>query len=341
MCKSELKMSSADGADIKEYEMPRMSLINHVLAVLSLGILCGWYFIFILVIVPLLCYGCFCSFYIKIVSGMLITVLVTFSVTPLSYKPLPWFYKSSLFAIWRDYFDYKTDLTAITEDKTFDHDAKYLFAEFPHGSFPLAQIISASIMDQLGGEMKKPICGLGADAIFMFPLMRQFMSSLGVHPANRKNITKILNQYSRIAIIPGGIAEMYLINDKTEEIYLKERKGFIKAAIQEGSSIVPTYFYGNTTLFTIIGGSGSTDSFLAKLSRSLKMSIMFFYGRFFLPIPYRKPLLMVCGKAIEVRKNDNPTIEEIDEVLEKLKDSVTKLYYEKRPDWERRPFEIK
>jgi 2-acylglycerol O-acyltransferase 2 len=269
-----------------------------------------------------------------------ITIFLTLSVTPLTYKPQRWFFKGPLFNIWREYFDYKIDISAITEDKTFNHDAKYLFAEFPHGSMPVAQIISASIMDQISGD-RPSICGLGADAVFMFAGMRQFMSALGVHPANRSNITKILNNYKRVAIIPGGIAEIYLINDKTEQIYLKERKGFVKAAIQEGAAIVPTFFFGNSRLFTIVGGSGSTDSFLAKLSRSLKMSIIFFYGRFYLPIPFRRPLLMVLGKPIEVKQKDNPTIEEIDEVLEKLQESVTKLYYEKRPSWETRPFEIK
>ena len=203
---------------------------------------------------------------------------------------------------------------------------------------PVAQIVSASVMDKIDD---KAICGLGADAIFVFPIMRQFMSWLGVHPASRKNITKILNNHQNVAVIPGGIAEMYLINDKTEEIYLNERKGFIKAAIQEGSAIIPTFFYGNTTLFTIIGGSGSTDSFLAKLSRQLKASIMFFYGRYFLPIPYRKPLLMACGTPVEVTQNDNPTIEEINEVMQRLQEGVKTLYNETKPVWETRPLVIK
>jgi len=203
---------------------------------------------------------------------------------------------------------------------------------------PVAQIVSASVMDRI--EKNRPICGLGADAIFVFPVMRQFMSWLGVHPASRKNITKILNNHQNVAVIPGGIAEMYLINEITEEIYLNERKGFIKAAIQEGADIIPTFFYGNTTLFTIVGGSGS-DSFLAKISRQLKASIMFFYGRYFLPIPYRKPLFMACGTPVQVTQNDNPTIEEINEVMQRLQSGVMQLYSETRPSWETRPLLIK
>ena len=35
-------------------------------------------------------------------------------------------------------------------------------------------------------------------------------------------------------MIPGGIAEMYLVSDKTEGLFLKKRQNTVKAAIQEG-----------------------------------------------------------------------------------------------------------
>ena len=38
----------------------------------------------------------------------------------------------------------------------------------------------------------------------------------------------------RCAIIPGGIAEMYLVSDKQEGLFLRKRQSTVKAAIQEG-----------------------------------------------------------------------------------------------------------
>jgi hypothetical protein len=38
----------------------------------------------------------------------------------------------------------------------------------------------------------------------------------------------------RCAIIPGGIAEMYLVSEKSEGLFLRKRQNTIKAAIQEG-----------------------------------------------------------------------------------------------------------
>jgi hypothetical protein len=50
-----------------------------------------------------------------------------------------------------------------------------------------------------------------------------------------QNITGIYKDGYHVAIIPGGIAEMFIISETEEKIYLKARKGFVKAAIQEVS----------------------------------------------------------------------------------------------------------
>ena len=107
--------------------------------------------------------------------------------------------------------------------------------------------------------------------------------------------------------MPGGIAEMFVVNEETESLYLKTRQNTIKAAIQEGADIVPTFFFGNSRTFTVLGakkdGNGA-ESGLAKLSRKFRASILFFYGRHFLPVPYRQHLHMATGNVVPVTQND-------------------------------------
>jgi len=177
--------------------------------------------------------------------------------------------------------------------------------------------------------------------VFMFPIMRQLMAWIGTMPASPKSIHKILSRGRHCAIIPGGIAEMYLSNFDTEEVYLKKRRNTVKIAIKEGVSILPLYFFGNTKLFSVVGANGGTDSLLARFSRSLRASVMFFYGRYYLPIPYRHPIHMVGGMAVEVKQMDEPTEEYIDDVMARLMASLTKVYEEKKPAWEQRPLVIK
>ena len=62
------------------------------------------------------------------------------------------------------------------------------------------------------------------------------------------------------------------------------------------------------------------------LSRALRVSLVFFSGRWGLPIPYRIPLLAVFDAPIIVKKNPNPTREEVQNLLTELEDRVTKLF---------------
>jgi 2-acylglycerol O-acyltransferase 2 len=114
----------------------------------------------------------------------------------------------------------------------------------------------------------------------------------------------------------------------------------VKAAIEEGAHIIPVFFFGNTRQFKIIGSPGE-NSFLSRLSRKLRTSIVFFYGRFGLPIPFRHPIKMVSGEIVEVDQCSSPTAEQVEEVMNRVIKSVTDLYNSpKKPSWETRPLVV-
>ena len=210
---------------------------------------------------------------------------------PLTNKPRPSFYNSWLFTTWRKYFDYSWINYAKLEKGK-----KYIFLEMPHGIFPMGQFISAScVIDVFGPD--DLFIGIGASVVYYFPILRHIFSLCGTRPATRRNITKILDEGYHCTILPGGIAEMYLCSNEVENVYLKKRKGSIKAALQEGANIIPVYFFGNSHLFDTYN-SGGTTSFISRISRKLQASIVFFTGRHYLPVPFRHPLKMVIGKLL-------------------------------------------
>lgn len=51
-----------------------------------------------------------------------------------------------------------------------------------------------------------------------------------------------------------------------------------------------------------------------------------FWGRFFLPIPYRTPIVGVMAKPIPVVQCDNPSNEEIDRLHEQLLVAMQELF---------------
>jgi 2-acylglycerol O-acyltransferase 2 len=310
------------------FAMKPMGIMRYYTAKVSLGLFAGWYYFCLFPIFPSLA---FLTYLGSLPAGATLGYLAYLTVCPLSYKPWPAFQYSWLLKLWREYFDFSFDCSSIMNGKMKDGE-NYMLCDMPHGIHPMGPFLSTSITREImPGYDMLPV---GADAIFLFPVMRQIFSWIGTRPAHRKNITKIFEMGQRCVVLPGGIAEMFIVNDKTEALYLTKRHSTVKAAIQEGAHLVPTFFFGNSRLFDPIAGLGK-DSWLARFSRKMRTSIVLFN-----PFPHRRPLRMVTGDIIEVKKNPNPSDEEVNEVLQKLIAGVKKVYEEKKPEWENRPLEI-
>lgn len=90
----------------------------------------------------------------------------------------------------------------------------------------------------------------------------------------------------------------------------------------------------------VLAGSSSSQSWLAKLSRKVRASIVLFYGRQGLPVPFRHPIRMCSGEVVEVEQKSFPSDADVQGVMDRLIQSVTKLYRTNKPDWETRPLII-
>jgi len=187
--------------------MRQLALWKHIVAYVTLGLLCGWYQ-FIILVTPILGFFAWRGSYF---CGSVLAIGVTLTFSPLSHKP--WFPFTRLFIwkIWREYFEFDYEASVKLETGK-----KYIFFEFPHGIFPMGQFLSSSIVEDAFPD--RMICGTAANVVFMFPIMRQIMAWIGTHTASRKSIKSIFSKKYDAAIIPGGIAEMYSVNDTTEGI---------------------------------------------------------------------------------------------------------------------------
>lgn len=111
-------------------------------------------------------------------------------------------------------------------------------------------------------------------------------------------MTKAISEGSRIGLAPGGIAEMFEGYPKSgthpDEEYAIVRKGIFRLAVQHGVPIVPVYCFGSTKLLRRL----QLPSLVEKMSLLLRVSLVVFYGRWFLPIPFRQKLLYVMGNPI-------------------------------------------
>jgi hypothetical protein len=77
-----------------------------------------------------------------------------------------------------------------------------------------------------------------------------------------------------VGILVGGIAELFLADPDVEHIVVKKRKGFVRAAVETGSYLLPTYYFGQSVMLKF------GPRWLRRLSRKLRTTFGFMYGPF-------------------------------------------------------------
>eukprot|EP00808_Paulinella_micropora_P014233 g76773.t1 len=124
-----------------------------------------------------------------------------------------------------------------------------------------------------------------------------------------------------------------MTSEKKEVLFARNRKGFIKMALRTGAEIVPVYFFGNTSVLSVI-----SNPTLRSIARHTGVTLTFFWGRWFSLVPRPNKLLGVLGTPLGIPEipDPNPSQEKIDEYHKKYLEEVRRLFetYKKyNPDY--------
>lgn len=310
----------------------RQSFLSLCVALVTLTLYCGWMHIMIGLLV-----GSFFSRWALLVLVLLLSTLL------LPAKPVLWtgFCASPVFKTWREYFSYSYLAEEILSSRDENDPSKpksYIFVEFPHGAIPLSELISGTVCQSIWPHF--PIYSLAADSVFHIPLWRHIIAWLGARPATRHNFVRLLKRGS-VAVLVGGIAEMFMQDSRRERLMLRSRKGFTRVAVETGTPIIPVYHFGNTSVFDF------GPAFLMPHARRMGAALGVLIGRWGLPVPRRVPLMMVSGKPVEVEKvaRDDPRFAAVvDEAHARVVKALQDLYERNRatydPSWADRPLSI-
>ncbi len=141
-------------------------------------------------------------------------------------------------------------------------------------------------------------------------------------------------------MVVGGATEALNYQSDAVELYLKRRLGFIKLALRFGRDLVPVFCFGENFVY---GQAPNPEGsklrrFQRWFERNMSFSPPIFYGRgvfqyTFGLMPYRKPLNVVVGEPINVKKVEEPTSEQIIELHSKYVKALKKLYEENNPKY--------
>jgi 2-acylglycerol O-acyltransferase 2 len=295
------------------YEAPPASFMGNVISVLSLLFFFGSV-LFSPLIIGLFVYLLFANpFLWSTICALL------FSTLWIAQGPSEVFRRNFVFGHWRSYFSLKV----VREDALIPEKGS-MMCIFPHGVFPLGLILTGGCVENIFPEhsigAKREI--MIASVFFKIPVLSALLVWLGCVPVSTKNILTSLDDGSCL-IFPEGIAGVFLTSRKTESVYLKKRRGFIRMAMQAGARLVPVYMFGQSHLLDVLPGAGS---YLERISRKIRVSLMFFFGSYYFPIPRSVPITIAIGSPIACEKNANPSPEEVDVVHTQFSQALVKLF---------------
>jgi 1-acyl-sn-glycerol-3-phosphate acyltransferase len=182
--------------------------------------------------------------------------------------------------------------------------------------FPMAAIHRAT---------GRHVWSLGEHAWWKFPFLRRLAAGVGTVDGTPENADRLLAADQLLLVLPGGLREAMKPRELRYRLLWGRRYGFIRAAIRNGTPLVPLAAIGADEIFDLVG-----DAF--ERSRRVLGRFAFFplprpaYG---LPLPHLVKLRYVFGAPITLRARpeeaDDPEVQrharlEVEGALQELID---------------------
>lgn len=223
----------------------------------------------------------------------------------------------------RELVNYAAECKIIKECE-LDPKHNYVFAWHPHGrmfyGFGMLVGLFSSWFPEITNSGHDIFGGIN-DMMFRIPFVGNWLYLIGLIGCHKKSVTRKLKQGDSVGLIVGGIEEVLegTFDDK-DVLYLKNRKGFIKIAMDHGSGVVPCFCFGENSLF--MHESEQTLNFWRWVNKFVKLGAPFpIKGWMGTPFPMRIPMLIAIGKPMFALEGES-----VNDFHARYMDELQKLY---------------
>lgn len=236
-------------------------------------------------------------------------------------------------AFWASHLNYFPISVVFDDVDKIDASKQYIIGVHPHGihCWPLNifALPTSSFNERFSG-MK--LTGAAATIIFKIPVVRELFLAMGYRDASRKVCQRVLETGSSLYICTGGEAESLATTNGEDAVVLEGRYGFVRLALSYGCPLIPVFGVGNNELYTTYQ---PFREFRRHLAKSFHVALPIFHGRWFSPLPYRRPLKVLIGSPIEVPqptdRGARPSDEKVKEYHAKYVAALSELYAKHAP----------
>lgn len=207
-----------------------------------------------------------------------------------------------------------------------------LYAIHPHGlTSTCAGIALSAIAQSRGGERVSLVV---ASFLHWFnPVMRILLGLVGVDliSSSAHSVKRALKGDRCVGIVVGGFEEMLRNRDDADFLYLTQRKGFIKYAMQHGYSITPVYCFGESMLYS--NALRLPRRILDIFARWKVPFVIPIGGSLWNAMPNKLPqgARIAFGESLNLKKNSLPSNAEVEKMHAKYLSAITDLYNRYNP----------
>lgn len=213
--------------------------------------------------------------------------------------------------------------STINIEEKLDNNQQYIFCQFPHGALSSGHLLTftngAGFYDNVYNGEKRDLAATG---LFFIPLLRDLCILLGCVDASKKTAVYNLKKGRSILIFVGGEKEQLMTKANDHKIYLKNRKGFVKLALEYNCKLVPLYLYGENEIYL---NSDFAMGIRKWLQRNFQLGLPIVLHFF----PKKVSLNLEVGKPIEYKRKSNDvaiTDEEINDFHNKFCIAIENLF---------------
>lgn len=212
------------------------------------------------------------------------------------------------------YHFFKEDDLILEEQIT---EKKNMFCFHPHGILVMSLPFSC---------LRHPILFkakmLASRGVSMAPLSGILLKWLGGYEISPKKFKQYLEDEENLCFSPGGFEEATISDHRRDRVFIQNRKGFVKYALEYGYKMYPCYTFNENKAYYTYNGFEKFRLWLNKY----KIPAAIFIGKYWIFPNDDLKFYTVVGKGIECPKIDHPTKEQIDEYHQKYVEELKRIY---------------
>jgi len=148
-----------------------------------------------------------------------------------------------------------------------------------------------------------------APSLFYNLMFRALVSSISnSEPSNKENFARLLKEKKSLAVVPGGFEEATIFRYGSDRVWLRNRAGFIKMALQTGHALRPVYAFGESDTYFNLRGFLKFRLWLNKFGLP---GVVAFGAWWFPLLPRQCKVHVVVGRPIQLPSIESPSRDDV------------------------------